>query len=127
MKRKLGRSGMTVSALGMGCWAIGGPFWDGETPLGWGEVDDDESLQAIERALDLGVTFLDTADVYGAGHSERVLARAFKGRREMVVVATKFGNTFDEGSKQTKGPNPDPDYIRIVVWKPITLTSTSST
>ncbi|MFA9402073.1 MAG: aldo/keto reductase [Anaerolineales bacterium] len=113
MKRELGRSGMTVSALGMGCWAIGGPFWDGETPLGWGEVDDDESLQAIERALDLGVTFFDTADVYGAGHSERVLARAFKGRREMVVVATKFGNTFDEGSKQTKGPNADPDYIRM--------------
>jgi aryl-alcohol dehydrogenase-like predicted oxidoreductase len=76
-KRSLGRSGIDVSALGFGCWAIGGPWStpSGE-PLGWGEVDDDESVAAIRRALDLGVTFFDTADVYGAGHSERVLARA---------------------------------------------------
>ena len=59
MKRVLGRSGIEVSALGMGCWAIGGPFWSGETPLGWGEVDDEESIRAIHAALDLGVTFFD--------------------------------------------------------------------
>lgn len=112
MKRNLGRSGTEVSALGMGCWAIGGPFWDGETPLGWGEVDDSESLSAIRCALDLGVMFFDTADVYGAGHSERVLGRALAGCRDRVVIATKFGNTFDESSKQVKGPNADPEYIR---------------
>jgi aryl-alcohol dehydrogenase-like predicted oxidoreductase len=90
--RTLGRSGIKVSALGMGCWAIGGPFWDGETPVGWGKVDDEESIRAVHRALELGVNFFDTADVYGAGHSERVLARALEGRRQEVVVATKFSN-----------------------------------
>jgi diketogulonate reductase-like aldo/keto reductase len=69
--RTLGRSGIEVSPLGMGCWAIGGPFWSGEMPLGWGEVDDKESIRAIHAALDLGVTLFDTANVYGAGHSER--------------------------------------------------------
>lgn len=81
MRRTLGGSGIEVSALGMGCWAIGGPFWSGETPLGWGEVDDEESNRAIHVALDRGVNFFDTANVYGAGHSERVLSRAIAGRR----------------------------------------------
>jgi hypothetical protein len=71
--RKLGRSGIEISPMGLGCWAIGGPFWAGETPLGWGEVDDEESIRAIHAALDLGITLFDTANVYGAGHSERVL------------------------------------------------------
>lgn len=108
--RKLGN--LEVSALGLGCWAIGGPFWAGEQPLGWGEVDDEESIRAIHAGLDLGANFLDTADVYGAGHSERVLARALKGRRDKVVIATKFGNTFDETSKQTGEGNASPAYIR---------------
>ncbi|MDG6108338.1 aldo/keto reductase [Dactylosporangium aurantiacum] len=101
--RKLGRSGIEVSALGIGCWAIGGPFWAGTAaspqPLGWGEVDDDESVRAIRRALELGVNFFDTANVYGAGHSEKVLARALQGRRDEAVVATKFGGTFDEQTR----------------------------
>ncbi|MEV8511359.1 aldo/keto reductase [Dactylosporangium sp. NPDC051484] len=101
--RFLGHSGIEVSALGMGCWAIGGPFWSGEQPFGWGEVDDEESIRAVHRALDLGVTFFDTANVYGAGHSERVLARALAGRRDEVVIATKFGGTFDERTRQA-GP-----------------------
>ncbi|NIS78689.1 MAG: aldo/keto reductase [Anaerolineales bacterium] len=108
----LGRSGIMISGMGMGCWAIGGPFWDGETPLGWGEVDDDESVRAIHRALDLGINFFDTADVYGAGHSERVLARALAGLRDHIVIATKFGNTFDEHTRQVKGPDASPEYIR---------------
>ncbi|MET8067859.1 aldo/keto reductase, partial [Micromonospora sp. NPDC005313] len=70
--RQLGRSGIEVSALGMGCWAIGGPWAEGARPLGWGRVDDDESVRAVRRALDLGVTLFDTADTYGAGHGERV-------------------------------------------------------
>jgi aryl-alcohol dehydrogenase-like predicted oxidoreductase len=110
--RQLGRSGIEVSALGMGCWAIGGPFWSGETPLGWGEVDDDESIRVIHCALDLGVSFFDTADVYGAGHSERVLGRALAGRRQDVVIATKFSNIFDESTRQVTGSSAEPGYIR---------------
>jgi aryl-alcohol dehydrogenase-like predicted oxidoreductase len=112
LQRPLGRSDIQISAMGLGCWAIGGPFWKGDTPSGWGEVDDEESIRAIHRGLDLGVTFFDTADVYGAGHSERVLARAFEGRREEVVIATKFGNMFDEATRQITGSSASPDYIR---------------
>jgi aryl-alcohol dehydrogenase-like predicted oxidoreductase len=103
MTRPLGRSGIQVSALGFGCWAIGGPLWERGRPLGWGEVDDEESIRAIHRALDLGVTFFDTANVYGAGHSERVLARALAGRRDEVVIATKFGNLSDERTRELTG------------------------
>ncbi|MDM8526614.1 aldo/keto reductase [Anaerolineales bacterium HSG24] len=110
--RKLGRSGLEISAMGMGCWAIGGPLWNGDEPLGWGQVDDQESIQAIHRALDLGITFFDTADVYGAGHSEQVLAKAFTGKRHDVIIATKFGNSFDPTTRQVQGPKSSPDYIR---------------
>lgn len=110
--RVLGRSGIQVSAVGLGCWAIGGPFWSGDTPVGWGEVDDEESIRAIHRALELGVNFLDTADVYGTGRSERVIARALAGRRHEVVIATKFGNLFDESARQITGADASPGYIR---------------
>ena len=110
--RKLGRSGIEISALGMGCWAIGGPFWSGDTPHGWGEVDDDESIRAIQRALDLGVNFFDTANVYGAGHSERVLAKAFAGKRKDVVIATKFNAIFDEETREVTGASCAPADIR---------------
>lgn len=112
MKRMLGRSGIEVSALGLGCWAIGGPFWAGETPLGWGEVDDNESIRAIHAALDLGINFFDTANVYGAGHSERVLGRALAGRRSQVVIATKFNAVFDEETRQVVGADASPEGIR---------------
>ncbi|MBN1260211.1 MAG: aldo/keto reductase, partial [Anaerolineae bacterium] len=110
--RVLGRSGIVVSPMGLGCWAIGGPFWAGETPVGWGQIDDAESIRAIHRALDLGVTFFDTADVYGTGHSEEVLARAFAGRRHEVVIATKFGVVFDPQTRQMSGENASSAYIR---------------
>src|SRR2546430_3540231 len=112
MTRTLGRSGIEVSALGVGCWAIGGPFWEDGKPLGWGQVDDDESVRALHRAFDLGVTFFDTANVYGAGHSERVLGRAFAGRRDAVVIATKFGFTSDEATRETTGPDSTPEGLR---------------
>ncbi len=112
MTRTLGRSNIEVSAMGMGCWAIGGPFWSGETPLGWGEVDDNESIRAIHAALDLGATFFDTANVYGAGHSERVLAKALKGKRAQVVIATKFNAVFDETTRQVTGSDTSPEGIR---------------
>jgi aryl-alcohol dehydrogenase-like predicted oxidoreductase len=112
MNRRLGRSGIEVSAIGMGCWAIGGPLWDGETPHGWGEVDDEESTRAIHEALELGVSFFDTANVYGAGHSERVLGKALVDRRSEVVIATKFNATFDEKARQITGADPSPEGIR---------------
>jgi aryl-alcohol dehydrogenase-like predicted oxidoreductase len=110
--RKLGRSGIEVSPMGMGCWAIGGPFWSGETPHGWGEVDDAESIRAIQCAVDSGITLFDTANVYGAGHSERVLGRAFTGIRSKVVIATKFNAVFDETTRQVTGSDKSPAGIR---------------
>ena len=109
LTRKLGKSGIEVSAIGLGCWAIGGPLWylsDGERlPLSWGKVDDKESIRTIHRALDLGITFFDTADSYGCGHSERILGQALEGRREDVIIATKFGDLFDEKTKTWLGHN----------------------
>ncbi len=113
LKRTLGKSKLEVSALGMGCWAIGGPWtWDqpgGEPfPAGWGATDDDESIRAVHAALDMGVNFFDTAANYGAGHSEVVLGRALKGKRDGVVIATKFGHIVNEEKKVVYG---DPDLI----------------
>lgn len=108
LKRVLGKSKLEVSALGMGCWAIGGPWtWDqpGEEPYpaGWGITDDEESIRAVHAAIDLGVNFFDTAANYGAGHSEVVLGRALKGKRDTVVIATKFGHIVNEEKKTVYG------------------------
>ncbi|GJQ37224.1 MAG: oxidoreductase [Anaerolineaceae bacterium] len=108
LKRVLGKSKLEVSALGMGCWAIGGPWtWDqpGEEPYpaGWGSTDDEESIRAVHAAIDLGVNFFDTAANYGAGHSEVVLGRALKGKRDTVVIATKFGHIVNEEKKTVYG------------------------
>jgi aryl-alcohol dehydrogenase-like predicted oxidoreductase len=75
-------------------------------------VDDEESIRAIHAALDRGVNFFDTANVYGAGHSERVLGRAFSGRRSEVVIATKFNSVFDETTRQVTGSDSSPEGIR---------------
>ena len=69
--RNLGRSGIQVSAISMGCWTIGGPFWEGDAPLGWGEVNDEESIGAIQRALDFGVNFFDRAALGRTKHEAR--------------------------------------------------------
>ena len=88
---------MKVSAIGLGCWAIGGPFnRTAGVPMGWGDIDDNESIRALHCAFDLGINFIDTANNYGAGHSERVVAQAIENRRDKVVVATKFGSLFSE-------------------------------
>ncbi|HMB24898.1 MAG TPA: aldo/keto reductase, partial [Anaerolineales bacterium] len=83
-------------------WAIGGPWTFNGTPGGWSDVDDAESLRAIDCVLELGVNFFDTAANYGAGHSERVLGKAFKGRRDKVIIATKFGYHVDEAAKEVR-------------------------
>jgi aryl-alcohol dehydrogenase-like predicted oxidoreductase len=87
---KLAESNLEASRIGFGCWAIGG--------TDWGPVDDDESVDAIRKALDCGINFFDTADVYGDGHSEEVLARALGGERKNVIVATKVGGVRKKGS-----------------------------
>ena len=106
--------GREVPRLGLGCWAIGGPFFAGDTPLGYGTVDDAESTAAIHCAVDLGIRFFDTADVYGAGHSEEVLGQALEGRDE-VVIATKLGNRFDPATKQYGGSIEEGDLRREVL------------
>jgi aryl-alcohol dehydrogenase-like predicted oxidoreductase len=106
MKRILGRSGIEVSAVGMGCWAIGGPWNMTGSPAGWSAVDDNESIRAIHAALDLGANFFDTAANYGCGHSETVIGQALQGRREKVVIATKFGYDVDEANKEVRPYGP---------------------
>ncbi len=90
-KRILGKSGIEVTKIGVGLWAIGGDQW--------GEVDDRDSLDMIDAALDLGINFFDTADVYGGGHSEELLGKAMKSRRDQFVVATKIGWKGFDGDK----------------------------
>ncbi|MFX0172181.1 MAG: aldo/keto reductase [Candidatus Hodarchaeota archaeon] len=94
--RKLGKSGIKVSAMGMGCWAIGGPFKtkDGRL-LAYGKVNDKESIETIQKALEMGINFFDTAEAYGHGHSEEVLGQTLKDCRDEVTIATKFSNLYD--------------------------------
>lgn len=99
LTRTLGKSGIKVSALGLGCVALGGPWartHRSDAMFYPGKVDNEETVRAIHRALDLGINFFDTAANYGAGRSERVLGQAIAGRRDGVVIATKFGYLVDE-------------------------------
>jgi aryl-alcohol dehydrogenase-like predicted oxidoreductase len=83
----------------LGCWAIGGPWTFEGHQAGWGDVDNHDSIHALHYALEQGVDFFDTAANYGCGHSERILGRALAGRRDQVVIATKFGYRVDEEGK----------------------------
>ncbi|SEO13099.1 aldo/keto reductase [Paenibacillus sp. OV219] len=90
--RVLGRSGLKVSEVSLGCWAIGGPSWRDGNPVGWTGNNDEESIAGLRRAFELGINHLDTADVYGDGHSERVIGKFLKEvPRDQVVIATKVG------------------------------------
>ena len=91
-KRILGKSGIEITKIGVGLWAIGGDEW--------GEGQDQESLDMISAALDMGINFFDTADVYGVRHSEELLGKAMKGRRDKVIVANKIGWLGFDGEKQ---------------------------
>ena len=114
--RRLGATGPTVSALGVGTWALGGPFTVDGRDAGWGEVDDDVSIAALHAAFDAGVTLVDSAALYGCGHAERVVGRALAAlppdRRERIVVATKFGNTMDEATRTGTGQDVSAASIR---------------
>jgi aryl-alcohol dehydrogenase-like predicted oxidoreductase len=97
--------------MGLGCWAIGGPWQWLDWPGGWGEVDDAESIRAIHAALENGINFFDTAANYGTGHSERILGQALAGKRQQAVIATKFGFVVDEAGKHVTRFTDDKDVI----------------
>lgn len=90
--RKFGNTDLIVSEVGFGAWGIGGPAMAGSIPIGWGSVDDNESIKGIEKAFDLGINFFDTADFYGLGHSEELLGKVFKERWKDIILATKVGH-----------------------------------
>jgi aryl-alcohol dehydrogenase-like predicted oxidoreductase len=97
-RRRLGASDLSISALGIGTWAIGGAGWSD----GWGPQDDRASAATIERALDEGINWIDTAPVYGLGHAERIVARALAGRRGAAHVFTKCGFVWDDRGRITR-------------------------
>jgi len=97
--RKLGYSELYLTPIGLGTWAIGG----GNNPYGWGAQDDDDSIAAIRRALDLGINWIDTAAGYGKGHSEEIVGRAISGRRDEVTIATKCGILWKEDGSDIYG------------------------
>ncbi len=89
--RKFGNTDLLVSEIGFGAWAIGGGAMIGSTAIGWGDVDDNVSIAAINASLDAGINFFDTADIYGLGHSEELLGKTI-GHKKEVIIATKVGN-----------------------------------
>lgn len=101
--RQLGRSGLTVSALGLGCMGMSDFY---------GQRDDQESIRTLHRALEIGVTFFDTADMYGPFRNEELLGQALKGRRTEAIIATKFGIQRDPDNPEKRGINGRPEYVR---------------
>jgi aryl-alcohol dehydrogenase-like predicted oxidoreductase len=102
-KRTLGTSGLVVSAMGLGCMGMS-EFY--------GESDEQESMATIHRALELGVNFLDTADMYGPYKNEELVGQAIRGRRDEVIIATKFGIVRDPSNPNVRGVSGKPDYVR---------------
>ncbi len=102
-QRKLGRGGLIVSALGLGCMGMS-EFY--------GPRDEEESAATILRALELGITFFDTADMYGSGANEELLGRVLKGRREQAIIATKFGFVRDPQRPEVRQLSGKPDYVK---------------
>jgi len=106
-KRRLGKSGLEVSAIGLGCMTMSHGYGATE------ERDERESVATIHRAIELGVTFLDTAEVYGPYENEELVGRALKGKRDRVVLATKFGFKLENGANT--GLDSRPEHVREAV------------
>lgn len=106
--RSLGRAGPAITTLGFGAWAIGGGDW----AFGWGPQDDADSVAAIHRALDGGVSWIDTAAVYGLGHSEEIVAKALRGMDDPPLVFTKCGMVWQDQDDGVPRPNLKPGEIR---------------
>ena len=104
IERELGKSGLKVSAVGLGCMGMS-EFYDPK------QMDDEESIRVIHRYLDAGGNFLDTADMYGMGRNEVLVGKAIEGRRDEVVLATKFGNVRGTNG-EFLGVRGDPQYVR---------------
>jgi aryl-alcohol dehydrogenase-like predicted oxidoreductase len=102
-KRKLGASDLEITPIGVGAWAMGGGGWQ----FAWGAQDDNESVDAIHAALDQGINWIDTAAIYGLGHSEEVVARALAGRSNKPLVFTKCGIVWDEGRQTRRSIEPE--------------------
>ncbi len=105
-KRKLGSQGLVVSAIGLGCMGMSQSY---------GHADEAESIATLHRAIELGCTFLDTAEVYGPFANEELLGRALKGKREQVVLTTKFGFRIENGKRVGNGLDSQPEHIRAAV------------
>src|SRR5512136_2165096 len=97
--RKLGYSDLNLTTIGLGTWAMGGGGW----AFGWGPQDDAETIAAIRRALELGINWIDTAAVYGVGHSEEMVGEAIAGRRAEVIIATKCSRVWNPGETRPFG------------------------
>ena len=107
-QKTLRNSNIQISPMGFGAWAVGGEWIFDKNQAGWGQVDDAASIRAIHAALDAGISLIDTAANYGTGHSEEIVGKAIKGRRDQVVIATKFGFDVDEANKRVAYyQNPD--------------------
>jgi aryl-alcohol dehydrogenase-like predicted oxidoreductase len=109
--RTLGQDGLAVSTLGLGCMGMS---------YAYGPADRTEAITTIRRALDLGATFLDTADMYANGENERLVGEAIEGRRDEVVLATKFGIVVDPDTLMPVGVNGSPDYVRAAIDRSLT-------
>ena len=130
--REVGNTGVEVSVVGVGGWQMGGPDTPDGIGHGWGDVDDKRSIKIIHRAQELGVNLIDTADIYGKGHSEQVIGDALEGRRDRWIVATKGGLAKDpkkRGSTSTGRRNTSGRRARIVYVDsgPTMWTSTNCT
>jgi aryl-alcohol dehydrogenase-like predicted oxidoreductase len=105
--RKLGYTDLHLTTVGLGTWAIGGPwFW------GWGPQDDNNSLNAISEALDQGINWIDTAPAYGLGHSEEIVGKAIKGKRDQLTIATKCGRVWDDPADLAVYPRLTAESVR---------------
>ena len=119
--------GLTVSRIGLGAMTMAGTYTSG------GGLDDDESIRTIHRAMDLGVTHIDTAEIYGPFHSEELVGPAIKDRRDQAIVATKFGLISHAGGgpgrhrQQPRRTSAPRSRARCADWVPTTLTSTTNT